>query len=198
MAKKCPKCESDNPGTATFCADCGTQLPSLEDIEVTETMEVPKEELTTGSTFAGRYQIIEELGKGGMGRVYRVLDKELKEEVALKLIKYEIAKDKKTIERFKNELKVARKISHRNVGRMYELMEDRDTHFITMEYVPGQDLRGLIRQMGQLTTGKAIAIAKEVCVLEDITKRPLLASCWLASSLQSLMAENTSKRPFRM
>jgi len=136
----------------------------FEDIsDLTKTIEAPKEELTTGSTFAGRYQIIEELGKGGMGRVYRVLDKELEEEVALKLIKPEIAKDKKTIERFKNELKVARKISHRNVGRMYELMEEGGMHFITMEYVPGQDLRGLIRQTGQLTTGKAIAIAKEIC-----------------------------------
>ncbi len=163
MAKKCPKCQSDNPGTATFCTDCGTQLPSLEDVEVTETIEAPKEELTTGAIFAGRYQIIEELGKGGMGKVYRVLDKELKEQVALKLIKPEIAKNKKTIERFKNELKVARKISHRHVGRMYELMEDKGTHFITMEYVPGQDLRGLIRQTGQLTTGKAISIAKEIC-----------------------------------
>jgi serine/threonine protein kinase/predicted Zn-dependent protease len=163
MSIKCPKCNTDNPDTVKFCGECGTQLPSSEEIEVTETLETPKEELTTGSTFAGRYQIIEELGKGGMGRVYRVLDKELKEEVALKLIKPEIAKDKKTIERFKNELKVARKISHRNVGRMYELMEDGGMHFITMEYVPGQDLRGLIRQTGQLTTGKAIAIAKEIC-----------------------------------
>ncbi|MCK4264447.1 MAG: zinc ribbon domain-containing protein [Candidatus Aminicenantes bacterium] len=67
MANKCPKCKSDNPETATFCADCGTQLPSLEKIEVTETIETPKEELTTGSTFAGRYQIIEELGKGWDG-----------------------------------------------------------------------------------------------------------------------------------
>jgi TolB-like protein/Tfp pilus assembly protein PilF len=163
MSNKCPKCNTDNPDTLKFCGECGTQLSSLEDIEVTETMEAPKEELSTGSLFAGRYQIIEELGKGGMGRVYRVLDKELKEEVALKLIKLEIAKDKKTIERFKNELKVARKISHRNVGRMYELMEEAGMHFITMEYVPGQDLRGLIRQTGQLTTGKAVAIAKEIC-----------------------------------
>lgn len=160
---KCPKCNADNPDTLKFCGECGTQLPSFESVEVTETIETPKEELTAGSTFAGRYQIVEELGRGGMGRVYRVLDKELKEEVALKLIKPEIAKDKKTIERFKNELKIARRISHRNVGRMYELMEAGSLHFITMEYIPGQDLRGLIRQTGQLTTGKAISIAREIC-----------------------------------
>jgi len=163
MSINCPKCKSANPESASFCADCGTQLHSSKDIEFTETVEAPKEELTTGSTFAGRYQIIEELGKGGMGRVLRALDKKLNEEVALKLIKPEIAKDKKTIERFKNELKMARKISHRNVGRMYELMEERGTHFITMEYVPGQDLKGLIRQTGQLTIGKALSIAKEIC-----------------------------------
>jgi serine/threonine protein kinase/tetratricopeptide (TPR) repeat protein len=163
MAIACPKCKTNNPEELKFCGECGTQLLSPGDIEVTETIEAPKEELTTGSTYAGRYQIIEELGKGGMGRVYRVLDKELKEEVALKLIRPEIAKDEKTIERFKNELKFARKISHRNIGRMYELMEDKGAHFITMQYVPGQDLRGLIRQTGQLTTGKAISIAKEIC-----------------------------------
>ncbi len=73
-------------------------------------METPKEELTTGAIFAGRYQIIEELGKGGMGKVYKVHDTKIKEKIALKLIKPEIAKDKKTIERFSNELKFARKI----------------------------------------------------------------------------------------
>ncbi len=163
MAIKCPKCNADNPDTKQFCGDCGTQLPSLEDVEVTETIEAPKEELTTGSTFAGRYQIIEELGKGGMGKVYRVLDKKLKEEIALKLIKPEIAKDKKTLERFHNELKLARKISQRNVGRMYELMEEDGTHFITMEYVPGEDLRSSIRRFGQLPIGKSISIAKQIC-----------------------------------
>jgi serine/threonine-protein kinase len=76
----------------------------------TETIIAPKKELSTGSTFAGRYQIIEELGKGGMGKVYRVLGKKLNEGVALKLIKPEIAADKEMIKRFHNELRLARKI----------------------------------------------------------------------------------------
>jgi serine/threonine protein kinase/tetratricopeptide (TPR) repeat protein len=163
MAKKCPKCQSDNPDTATFCANCGNQLPSIEDIEVTETIETPKEELTTGSIFADRYQIIEELGKGGMGKVYRVLDKELKEEVALKLIKPDIAADKKTLERFNNELRLSRKIIHKNVGRMYEIMDHQGTRFITMEYVRGEDLRSLIRRIGQLPVEKSISIATQIC-----------------------------------
>jgi serine/threonine protein kinase len=118
MSVKCPKCQSDNPETATFCSDCGARIISPKEIDVTETIEAPKEELTTGATFAGRYQIIEELGKGGMGKVYRAVDKKLKEEVALKLIKPEIASDKRTLERFQNELKLARKIRHSNVGGM--------------------------------------------------------------------------------
>ena len=162
---KCPKCNSDNPDTKEFCGDCGTKLVPAKDIPAsfTKSFETPRMELTTGSVFAGRYKIIEELGKGGMGKVYKVIDKQLNEEVALKLIKPEIASDKKTIKRFSNELKLSRKISHRNVGRMYELMEDKGTLFVTMEYVPGQDLKGLIRQTGRLAIGTTISIAKQVC-----------------------------------
>jgi serine/threonine protein kinase/tetratricopeptide (TPR) repeat protein len=164
VAIKCPKCHSDNPDTKKFCGECGTQLLPTEEISApTETLEAPKEELTTGSIFASRYQIIEELGKGGMGKVYRAVDKKLKEEVALKLIKPEIASDKKTIERFSNELKFARKVAHKNVGRMYELMEDKGTHYITMEYVPGEDLKSTIRRVGPLGVGKTIFIAKQIC-----------------------------------
>jgi serine/threonine-protein kinase len=135
----------------------------LEEIPVTETLETPKEELTTGSTFAGRYQIIEELGKGGMGKVYKAQDTDLKEKVAIKLLKPEIAADKKTIERFRNELKFARKIRHKNVCQMYDLNKEEGAHYITMEYVPGEDLKGMIRMMGQLGAGKSISIAKQVC-----------------------------------
>jgi serine/threonine protein kinase/Tfp pilus assembly protein PilF len=154
-----------NAPNAIFCGKCTTPLKPSEDvpIEHTETLQAPREELTSGSTFAGRYQIIEELGRGGMGWVYRALDKKLNEEVALKLIKPEIASDKKTVQRFSNELKIARKITHKNVGKMFDLNEEEGTHYITMEYVSGQDLKGLIRQSKQLTVGTAISITRQIC-----------------------------------
>jgi serine/threonine protein kinase/CheY-like chemotaxis protein/Tfp pilus assembly protein PilF len=129
----------------------------------TQTLQTPISRLTRGTTIASRYEVIEELGKGGMGKVYRVLDKKVEEEVALKLLNPEIAADEKTIERFRNELKFARKISQRNVCRMYDLNEDEGTQFIIMEYVPGEDLKSTIRRKGQLPVGKAISIAKQVC-----------------------------------
>jgi len=165
MGVRCPKCHSENPDTSQFCADCGAELLPKKEISVspTETLEKAKEELTTGSTFAGRYQIIEELGKGGMGKVYKANDTEIKEKVALKLIKPEIASDKKTIERFRNELKFARKIRHNNVCQMYDLNKEEGNYYITMEYVSGEDLKSLIRRVKQLTVGTTISIAKQIC-----------------------------------
>ena len=161
---KCPKCQHDNPANTRYCGGCGFALISPDKIPLakTLTLETPIVELERGSVFADRYEIIEELGKGGMGRVYRVLDKKINEEVALKLIKPEIA-DSKTIERFSNELKMARKISHKNVCRMYHLSEESGTHYITMEYVPGETLKSMIRMTKQLSVGTAVNIAKQVC-----------------------------------
>ena len=146
MAIECPSCHFDNPDASRFCAECGTQLIPREEIPVspTKALETALEELTTGSVFAQRYQIIEELAKDGMGRVYKVLDKKINEKIALKLIKPEIPSDKKTIERFWNELKFARKIRHANVCQMFDLGEEKGTHFITIEYVPGEDLSQMI------------------------------------------------------
>jgi serine/threonine protein kinase len=98
-----------------------------------------------------------------MGRVYKAPDTKINEKIALKLIKLDIASDKKTIERFNNELKFARKIRHKNVCQMFDLGEHQGTHFITMELVVGGDLKRLIRKMGSLSAGQAISIAKQVC-----------------------------------
>jgi serine/threonine protein kinase len=163
MGVTCSNCGTDNTQDSEFCKKCGTQFPSPEEVKVTQTIEAPREELTTGSTFAGRYQIIEELGRGGMGRVYKATDTKIKEKVALKLIKPEIASDKKTLERFGNELRIARKIVHKNVGRMFDINEEEGTHYITMEYVSGQDLKGFIRQSGQMAIGTTISVAKQIC-----------------------------------
>jgi serine/threonine protein kinase/Tfp pilus assembly protein PilF len=98
-----------------------------------------------------------------MGKVYRALDKKLNEEVALKLIKPEIASDKNTLERFQNELKLARKIRHSNVGGMYEFLEEKGLHYITMEYVSGEDLKSFIRRSKQLSIPTVMSIAKQIC-----------------------------------
>jgi eukaryotic-like serine/threonine-protein kinase len=158
---KCPKCSFDNPSDSVFCSKCGTRIRGNS--EATETLQSPIHELTTGATFAGRYQVIEELGHGGMGRVYKVFDTDIKEKVALKLLRSEIALDKETIERFSNELKLARKISQRNVCRMFDLGKAEGTTFITMEFVPGEDLKRFIRKTGQLGAGRAVSVAKQVC-----------------------------------
>lgn len=172
MSVKCPKCQTENPDTQRFCGGCGTQLPVSDEIPIpTQTIEAPKEALTTGSTFARRYQIIEELGKGGMGKVYKANDIDIKEKVAIKLIKPEISTDKNTIERFQNELKFARKIRHKNVCQMYDLNREEGTYYISMEYVEGENLRNMIRMSGQLGIGTTISVAKQVCAgLEEAHK----------------------------
>jgi serine/threonine protein kinase/Tfp pilus assembly protein PilF len=130
---------------------------------MTETIQAPVRELTTGSTFAGRYQVIEELGHGGMGRVYKVFDTKIKEKVALKLIKPEVASDKETIERFSNEIRLARRIRHKNVCGMFDIGEAEGAHFITMEYVHGEDLKTLIHMSGSLSLGMLLSVGKQVC-----------------------------------
>ncbi|MFC2163600.1 protein kinase [Acidobacteriota bacterium] len=165
MSVKCPDCSTDNTQDSQFCKNCAAPLKPEEEVGITRTrtLHASIDQLTTGSVFANRYQIIEELGQGGMGKVYRALDRELNEEVALKLIRSEIATDVKTLKRFRNELKHARKISHKNVCRMHELMEYEGAYYISMEYIPGQDLKSLIRQTGKQTLETATSIAKEIC-----------------------------------
>jgi eukaryotic-like serine/threonine-protein kinase len=162
---KCPRCEYDNTSDSVFCSRCGTQLikqPPAPSVTQTATFLSSPRELTVGGTFAGRYQVTEELGKGGMGRVYKAYDTEIREHVALKVLNPEIAADEGVVERFRNELKLARRISHRNVCRMFDLGRVDDTAYISMEYVSGEDLKTLLRRIGHLPARKAVGFAEQV------------------------------------
>jgi serine/threonine protein kinase len=159
---KCSKCHADNPSETLFCGRCGTKLDSRAQVAFTQTLGITADRLTCGTLFAGRYEILEELGAGGMGRIYRAFDKKIGEEVALKLIRAEIAADERIVERFRNEIKIARQIRHANVCGMFDLGEEEKTLFISMEYVRGEDLKSVIRRMGSLTAGKAVSIARQV------------------------------------
>lgn len=163
MTVQCPQCRAENPESQSFCGECGTKLTPQDTETETQTVDPPRKELTTGSVFAGRYQIIEELGRGGMGRVYKALDTEINEKVAVKLLRPEIASDSKTIARFRDELRLARKIRQKNVCQMYDISRDKGSYFITMEYVRGEDLKHLIRKVGGLSPGQVVNVAKQTC-----------------------------------
>ena len=164
MPKECPKCHSENPDASSFCPDCGTRLTPADEpaADRTWTATRPAGDLKRGQVFAGRYEIIERLGRGGMGHVYRAEDRTVHQEVALKVISPEIVADASVLERFRNELRLARQVAHRNICRMFDLGEADGVHFITMEYVQGENLKSMIRMSGQLGVATAVGLARQV------------------------------------
>jgi serine/threonine-protein kinase len=120
--------------------------------------------LGRGQVFAGRYEVLGTLGKGGMGVVYRARDRQLDEVVALKLLRPEaLAADPTLLERFKQELKLARRITHRNVLRTHDFGETSGVPYISMEYVDGVTLKEVVHSRGALPLGVGLSIAKQMC-----------------------------------
>jgi tetratricopeptide (TPR) repeat protein/predicted Ser/Thr protein kinase len=119
--------------------------------------------LQPGVLFGGRYEILRVLGQGGMGAVYQARDRELDRLIALKVIRPELATDPAILQRFKQELILARNITHKNVVRIYDLGEAEGIRFISMEYVDGEDLRTLLRHHGKFSSREAIGIIEQVC-----------------------------------
>lgn len=116
-----------------------------------------------GQTLAGRYEIIDLIGAGGMGEVYRARDRELDDVIALKLIRSDLFVDPDARDRFRNEVKLARRVTHRNVARAYELVTTAESTFYTMELIEGVSLARRIRLQGRLAIPDAVAIVVEVC-----------------------------------
>lgn len=148
---ECPRCHFMNPQGSPACQKCGQPIPNPEEPERTKTLETTFYGLALGSLVAGRYQVLEELGSGGMGKVYKVFDQETREKLALKLLRDDIIRDEQSVERFRHELKIAHQVSHRNICRIYYLGREDSSVFIIMEYVPGEDLKNFIRRSGQLS-----------------------------------------------
>jgi HAMP domain-containing protein/predicted Ser/Thr protein kinase len=127
-------------------------------------MKMAEGGIAPGKTFAGRYEVKEMLGVGGMGMVFKAVDSELDEVVAIKTLKQEmIGQDPSALERFKGEIRLARKISHRNVVRTHDLGESGGVYFITMEYVEGKSLKDLIVSRGKLPIPVVLTVAKQLC-----------------------------------
>ena len=120
--------------------------------------------LEPGTVLAQRYEILEILGQGGMGAVYKAADRELDRLVALKVIRTELARNPAIVDRFKQELRLSHRVTHRNVIRMYDLGEDAGIKFITMEYVEGRDLSSLIRARGKFSPEETVDVLQQICL----------------------------------
>jgi len=162
---KCPKCRHDNPQDTRFCGNCASPLrpppPSPESSFPAETMQAPGKELATGTLFAGRYQVIEKLGEGGMGIVYKAEDARLKRTVALKFLPPELTKDIQARSRFVQEAQAAAALDHSNVCSVFEIGEAEGATFIAMPYVRGGSLKDKIAA-GPLPMEEALDIAGQV------------------------------------
>src|SRR6266404_3083326 len=177
---ECPVCAAENPAAASQCGACHTPLPlepsqeTLNEGGAPEAWSVavapqpgggstPSDNLEKGTVLAGRYEILRLLGRGGMGAVYKARDTELDRTVALKLIRPELARNPQILKRFKQELILARQVTHKNVIRIFDLGQSDGIKFITMDFVEGQDLRQLLLERGQLAPEQAARIMLQIC-----------------------------------
>jgi tetratricopeptide (TPR) repeat protein/predicted Ser/Thr protein kinase len=180
---QCPLCQADNPPSADHCTKCSTPLP-LNDMTIAGTSmgtavvgtqawsvavtprpsseAAAKGQLEPGTLLAERFEILQLLGQGGMGAVYKARDTELERLVALKLIRPELASHPEILRRFKQELILAREVTHRNVIRIFDLGQAQGIKFITMEFVEGRDLKSLIHEKGKLTAEESVPIVLQI------------------------------------
>ena len=174
----CPACATDNSDHAKFCLECGTALRPEFVATITveaaantdeDIVEAPLSDTShhgsflPGTKIANRYRIVSLAGRGGMGEVYRADDIKLAQTVALKFLPRDLAKDPKRLEYFHSEVRLTRQISHPNVCRVYDIGEFDGQHFLSMEYVDGEDLRLLLRRIGRLPHDKGVEIAQQLC-----------------------------------
>ena len=150
----------DEPA-AVEAASLFEENPSSADWTLNDSGDI---KFVAGTILASRYRIIGLLGKGGMGEVYQAEDIKLRQTVALKFLPDELEKDSAALRRFHAEVRIARQVSHQNVCRVFDIGEIDGRHFLSMEFVDGDDLSSLLRRIGRLPSDKAIEISRQLCV----------------------------------
>jgi serine/threonine protein kinase/Tfp pilus assembly protein PilF len=174
MAITCPKCQYENSEEALYCSKCAAPLKSAEGISVTKTFVTPADRLQEGTTLAGRYRIVAELGRGGMGVVYKAEDTRLKRTVALKFLPPELTHVPEVKERFMREAQAAAALHHPHICTVYEFDETDDTTYISMAYIEGQSLKKKI-ESGPVELEGALKIATQVAEgLEEAHKKGIV------------------------
>ena len=166
----CPSCSKEISIDSVICPSCG----ALIDDRATRRFDAPKTptrsyesiddaRFVPGTILNQRYRIVGLLGKGGMGEVYRADDLKLGQPVALKFLPDHLLSDGAALARFHREVRVARQVSHKNVCRVYDIGETNGRHFLSMEYIKGEELSSLLRRIGSLPIDKSIQLARQIC-----------------------------------
>jgi hypothetical protein len=172
--RHCPLCATAVPPDSEFCNKCGARIDGVRSA-ATETVHQPGSSTPSssknmdegrfppGTLLAQRYRVVSLLGCGGMGEVYRANDLLLGQTVALKFLPTQWTSHETTLVRFRNEVRIARQISHPNVCRVYDIGEADGSTYLSMEYVDGEDLASLLRRIGRLPHDKALEISRQLC-----------------------------------
>src|SRR5947208_10931861 len=177
---RCPKCQKEIDEDAPSCRSCGLsfdeatrQLDSRESpagdpgrkgsTSAPSFASIDESRFVPGTILAERYRIVGLLGRGGMGEVYRADDLKLGQPVALKFLPEHLLSDGAALARFHREVRVARQVTHRNVCRVYDIGEVDGRHFLSMEFIKGEELSSLLRRIGRLPGDKALQLARQIC-----------------------------------
>ena len=175
---QCPVCSAELTGSGIRCPSCGASVtvaqPTIKQPSPASggqrkssgsatTTSSDQGSFISGTVLDGRYRIVALLGRGGMGEVYKAEDLKLDHEVALKFLPESFAKDAAGLTRFRTEVRIARQVTHQNVCRVFDIGEFEGRHFLTMEYIDGEDLSSLLRRIGRLPADKALEVSRQIC-----------------------------------
>ena len=152
--------QSRNPQSNNLLPASGSQRKSSNSATTTSSGQGS---FISGTVLDGRYRIVALLGRGGMGEVYKAEDLKLDHEVALKFLPESVAQDDAALARFRTEVRIARQVTHQNVCRVFDIGEFEGRHFLTMEYIDGEDLSSLLRRIGRLPPDKALEVSRQIC-----------------------------------